>query len=66
MEKLRIPQISKAKQRPFVALAEKITAAKAANPTADTSKMEAEIDKMVYALYGLTKDEIKIIESSAP
>ena len=66
VEEIRIPRISKAAQRPFVALAEKITAAKAANPTADTSKMEAEIDKMVYALYGLTKGEIAIIESSAP
>ena len=66
VEKLRIPRISKAEQRPFVALAEKITAAKAANPSADTSKMEAEIDKMVYDLYRLNKDERKIIESSVP
>jgi hypothetical protein len=27
---------------------------------ADTSALEAEIDKMVYALYGLTPDEIEI------
>ena len=66
VEKICIPRISKAEQRPFVALAEDIIAAKAANPAADTSKMEAEIDKMVYALYGLTKGEIAIIESSAP
>ena len=64
--KLPIRHISKAEQRPFAALAEKITAAKAANPAADTSKMEAEIDKMVYGLYRLNKDEIKIIESSVP
>ena len=66
VEEIHIPRISKAEQRPFVALADKIIAAKAANPAADTSKMEAEIDKMVYALYGLTKGEIAIIESSAP
>ena len=66
VEKLRIPRISKAEQRPFVVLAEKITAAKAANPTADTSKMEAEIDKMVYDLYRLNKDEREIIKSSVP
>ena len=66
VEKLCIPRISKAEQRPFVALAEKITAAKAANPTADTSKMEDDIDELVYELYGLTKGEIAIIESSAP
>ena len=66
VEKIRIPRISEAKQRPFVALVDKITAAKAANPSADTSKMEAEVDKMVYDLYRLNKDEIKIIESSVP
>jgi hypothetical protein len=30
---------------------------------ADTSALVAEIDKLVYELYGLTEDEIKIIES---
>ena len=29
---------------------------------ADTSEKEVEIDKIVYQLYGLTDDEIKIIE----
>ena len=28
----------------------------------DTSQLEAEVDAMVYALYGLTDDEIKLIE----
>ena len=66
VEKIPIPRISEAKQRPFVALAKKITAAKAANPPTSTCEMEAEIDKMVYALYDLTPDEIAIIESSVP
>ncbi len=34
------------------------------DPQADTSKLEAEIDQMVYDLYGLTKKEIKIIEAA--
>lgn len=29
---------------------------------ADTTKLEQEIDQMVYELYGLTEDEIKIVE----
>lgn len=33
-----------------------------ANPQADTSALEAEIDRLVYALYGLTPDEIAIVE----
>lgn len=31
---------------------------------ADTSALEAEIDKMVYELYGLTEEEINIVEES--
>ena len=34
-------------------------------PTADTSAMEREIDQQVYALYGLTPKEIKIVEDAA-
>lgn len=45
-------------------------AAKKANPQADTSKEEAEIDRTstrtcyacMYALYGLSEDKIKIVE----
>ena len=33
-----------------------------ANPQADTSKWEQEIDTLVYQLYGLTEDEVKIVE----
>ncbi len=32
------------------------------DPTADTSALESEIDRMVYRLYGLTEEEISIIE----
>ena len=34
------------------------------NPDADTSAMEQEIDRQVYVLYGLTPDEIKIVEEA--
>lgn len=39
-----------------------ILAAKQANPQADTSPLEREIDMLVYRLYGLTEDEIRIVE----
>jgi len=42
-----------------------VLAAKHANPEADTTVLEQEIDQHVYALYGLTPDEIKIVEESA-
>ncbi|WP_296618488.1 Eco57I restriction-modification methylase domain-containing protein [Marivirga sp.] len=32
------------------------------DPSADTTKLEQEIDQMVYELYGLTEEEIKIVE----
>ena len=34
------------------------------NPQADTSKLEAEIDQLVYQLYGLTEEEIRIVEGA--
>ena len=54
-----------AAQAPIVALVEKILAAKQRDARADTSEMEQEIDRHVYALYGLTPEEIKIVEESA-
>jgi hypothetical protein len=32
------------------------------NPAADVTALEAEIDRLVYALYGLTAAEIQIVE----
>lgn len=43
-------------------LTEQLLAAKATNPAADVSALEAEIDQRVYALYGLTAEEIRIVE----
>jgi len=46
------------------ALVDKILAAKKENKNANTSKWEREIDMLVYKLYDLTEEEIKIIESN--
>ena len=62
IEALPIPSATPAQQKPIIALVDKILAAKKANPQADTSKEEAEIDRLVYQLYGLSEDEIKIVE----
>ena len=45
-------------------LADQILTAKKANPQADTTALEAEIDQLVYELYGLTDEEIAIVEDS--
>ena len=50
-------------EKPFVKIVNKILAKKAKNPNADISKLEAEIDKLVYQLYDLTAEEIAFVES---
>ena len=39
-----------------------ILALKKETPDADVSALETEIDRLVYQLYGLTEEEIKIVE----
>ena len=45
-------------------LVAQILAAKDAVPSADTSELEAEIDRLVYTVYGLTDEEIAGLETS--
>lgn len=40
-----------------------ILAPKQSDPNANTSDLEQQIDRLVYELYGLSEEEIKIIES---
>jgi len=60
MEKLPIPKIEEKDQQPFVALVDQILESKKAGK--DTLTLEDEIDTLVYRLYDLTDDEIKIVE----
>ena len=62
LEQLPIP-ISTAKQ-PVVDLVNKILTAKNADPQIDTTTLERKIDILVYLLYGLTWDEVQIVENS--
>ncbi len=63
IERLPILRITAAQQRPFIRLVERILSAKDADPDADTGELEAEIDRLVYALYGLTAAEIAAVET---
>ncbi|WP_154437610.1 class I SAM-dependent DNA methyltransferase [Helicobacter pylori] len=65
LEKIPIPQITEKNQK----LAHKITdcakailEVKEKDPKANTQELEKEIDALVYQLYNLTDEEIKIIE----
>ena len=57
VENIPVPEISAAKQRPFVRLVDRILEAKAADSNVDTSDLEEQIDWLVYDLYGLTDEE---------
>ncbi|MGL2532580.1 DUF7149 domain-containing protein [Helicobacter pylori] len=46
----------------IIALVDKILKTKEKDPKANTQKLEKEIDALVYQLYNLTDEEIKIIE----
>jgi site-specific DNA-methyltransferase (adenine-specific) len=51
-------------QSSIASIAKRILAAKRKDPVADTSALEREIDALVYQLYGLTEEEIKVVENS--
>ncbi|HQO35736.1 MAG TPA: TaqI-like C-terminal specificity domain-containing protein, partial [bacterium] len=59
-----IPKITEKQETAAVSLVDRILAAKEHDPDADVSELEGEIDELVYQLYGLTKEEIKIVEGS--
>jgi hypothetical protein len=57
-----IPLVSCELQEPIIELATQILSLKKQNPEADTSALETEIDELVYELYGLSEEEIKVVE----
>ncbi len=65
IERLPIPQITEKNQEladKIIALVDKILKSKEKDPKANTQGLEKEIDALVYQLYHLTDEEIKIIE----
>ncbi|GBU25370.1 hypothetical protein R83H12_02013 [Fibrobacteria bacterium R8-3-H12] len=63
-KELPIPMVEKTKQEPIISLVNQILSAKKKNPAADTAEMEREIDRLVYGLYGLEAEDIKVIETN--
>ncbi|MGN8535218.1 DUF7149 domain-containing protein [Helicobacter pylori] len=65
IERLPIPKITKSNKPTadkITALVEQILQLKEEYPKANTQELEKEIDALVYQLYNLTDEEIKIIE----
>ena len=64
-EKIPIPPITSSNKgivEKIEGIVEKILSAEKQNLKADTREYERQIDRMVYDLYGLTGDEIRIVE----
>ncbi|MBR4624035.1 MAG: Eco57I restriction-modification methylase domain-containing protein, partial [Alphaproteobacteria bacterium] len=66
IESIPIPTATSAQQQPIINLVDSILAAKKDNSDTDTSAMEIEIDKLVYQLYGLSYNEVLIVDPNTP
>ena len=62
IEQLPVPSISQAKKNEFEALVDKILYNKGQNN--DTTRLEKDVDALVYKLYKLTDEEIRFLESN--
>ena len=59
-----IPVVVHEQQTEIIEIVNQILDAKGTDPDADVSTLENEIDKLVYALYDLTPEEIAIVEGA--
>jgi hypothetical protein len=64
LKELPIKEISKESQQPFIDKVNEILLLKTEDSKTDTQVLEQEIDAMVYELYGLSVEEIAIVEGS--
>ncbi|HEX8556784.1 MAG TPA: TaqI-like C-terminal specificity domain-containing protein [Pyrinomonadaceae bacterium] len=64
VRKLPIKKAAPRQQAEITQLVDQILDAHRRDPTSDTGKLTREIDRLIYQLYGLTPDEIEIVERS--
>ncbi|NID11549.1 type IIG restriction enzyme/methyltransferase [Fibrivirga algicola] len=62
ISQIPVPNNNQPLQDQITVMVNQILTVKAANLAANTSALEGEIDQLVYALYGLTGEEIAIVE----
>ncbi len=62
LNELPFPNRQEALEPRIIHLVDRILAAKRADVHADTRELEREIDELVYGLYGLTAEEIGVVE----
>ena len=64
LKQVRLPNVDKQRQKNVISVVDKILNMKKLNLEADTTSLEHEIDLLVYDLYGLTPEEIAIVEGT--
>jgi hypothetical protein len=64
LDDLPVPAATSKDESTIERLVDSILAAKERDAVADTSALERQIDSLVYSLYGLTPEEIDLVESS--
>jgi hypothetical protein len=57
-----IPKATTSQVQEMIELVDKILEIKCSDTSADTSALEREIDGLVYGLYGLTEEEVEVVE----
>ena len=60
-----IPQVDAKRQQEIETVVDQVLALKAKDFNADISNLEAKIDALVYKLYGLTEEEIAVVEQAS-
>ena len=61
-EQLPIPSVNQSQQNEVINIIDNILRIKKNDCNTDTTQLEKEIDKIIYKLYGLTNEEINIVE----
>lgn len=64
LQGIPLPIVDVSQQKPIITLVDQILSIKTSNSRADTSTIEHKIDELVYDLYGLTEEEITVIEGA--
>ena len=62
VEDFPMPKATEQQKHAIISLVDKILNAKRSDPSTDTSALEREIDGMVYGLYGLTEEDVEVVD----
>ena len=64
MDRIPVPEASEGDRQAIAGIVDEILTTKAKRADADTSELEAQIDGIVYDLYGLTASQVEVVEDA--